>query len=499
MNRASYLRKDLGQTTVHYAGVGLLVVTLIAIVLASTTTDIGQRVICTINSAVSQVGGGPSLSCGSTATTPDFQVQPAKTNRDTKEPDSCTTSTEKLSGAGYVKIGFVKFGESFGLVKQEEKYIDPDTGEVKTRYSVVATDGSYLGAEVGVGTNGEVNGSGLGADLSAEAGVSVKKGDTWEFKSEAEMNAFIKQFQDYRNHQRRLSSDTTGAYAMYLSLWGKWPEPPQKSDRSSFSFDISGKAKAEGGARAGKDGDGKKSVNLNTGLYAKAEAGQTYTRQDDNRKGHEGEHTDTVTYSGSIGGGANAAFWGLSGTGSYEGGMSTTYDKNGKLTEITFTQKTSGDVTWNTTNGPVKGNGDSTGSGSASSTDKQTHVTTTKLKVTDQNRAIVNEWLSQAYVTDPHSGTTTLTIPPNVLTPDSPVPDDPMQQLLYEQAVSTDSIYNVDGNDISIGGEVAAGLKLGAQMNIGNEDSKIAQQTYLGSTPSSGAGRPRKVVDWCTK
>ena len=78
-----------------------------------------------------------------------------------KEPDSCTTSTEKLSGAGYVKIGFVKFGESFGLVKQEEKYIDPDTGEVKTRYSVVATDGSYLGAEVGVGTNGEVNGSGL--------------------------------------------------------------------------------------------------------------------------------------------------------------------------------------------------------------------------------------------------------------------------------------------------------------------------------------------------
>jgi hypothetical protein len=101
--------------------------------------------------------------------------------------------------------------------------------------------------------------------------------------------------------------------------------------------------------------------------------------------------------------------------------MSTTYDKNGKLTEITFTQQTSGDVTWNTTNGPVKGNGDATGSGSASSTDKKTHVTTTKLKVTDENRAIVNEWLSRAYVTDPHSGTTTLTIPPNVLNPDSPV------------------------------------------------------------------------------
>ena len=178
--------------------------------------------------------------------------------------------------------------------------------------------------------------------------------------------------------------------------------------------------------------------------------------------------------------------------------MSTTYDKNGKLTEITFTQKTSGDVTRNTTNGPVKGNGNTTDSGSASSTDKKTHVATTKLKVTDENRAIVNEWLSQAYVTDPHSGATTLTIPPNVLNPDSPVSSDPMQQLLYEQAVSTDSIYNVDGSDIPIGGEIAAGLKLGAQMNIGNEESKIEQQTYLGST-SSGANRPRKVVEWCTK
>ena len=165
--------------------------------------------------------------------------------------------------------------------------------------------------------------------------------------------------------------------------------------------------------------------------------------------------------------------------------MSTTYEKNGKLTEITFTQQTSGDVTWNTTNGPVKGNGDATGSGSASSTDKKTHVTTTKLKVTDENSAVVNEWLSRAYVTDPHSGTTTLTIPPNVLNPDSPVSSDPMQQLLYDQAVSTDSVYNVDGNEISIGGEIALGLKIGGDIKVGDEKSDIDQQTYLGSLASS--------------
>ena len=460
-------------------------------------SQVGQRVICTINSAVSQVGGGPSLSCGSTATTPDFQVQPAKAKSDSKEPDSCTTSTKTEYSGGDVKIGFIKFGNSFALAEQEEKYVDPKTGEVKTRYSVVATDGTTLGGDVGIGTKGEVNGSGLGADLSAEAGFDVKAGDTWEFSSKKEMEAFVNHYESYRIQRQQFSSDNSQSYAIYLALTGGFIDPPRKADKSSLTGGISLKAKADAGLRAGKDGNGKKSVNLNTGIYVKPQADQNYTRQNDNRKGHEGEHTDTVKYSGSISGGANAVFWGLSGTGSYEGGMSTTYDKNGKLTEITFTQQTSGDVTWNTTNGPVKGNGDATSSGSASSTDKKTHVTTTKLKVTDENRAIVNEWLSQAYVTDPRSGTTTLTIPPNVLNPDSPVPSDPMQQLLYDQAVSTDAIYNVDGNEISIGGEIALGLKVGGEIKVGDEKSKIDQQTYLGSPTSSGGNRARKVVDWC--
>jgi hypothetical protein len=499
MNRINYSRNDLGQTTVHYAGTTLLVATLIALVMANTTTDIGQQIVCTINSAISQVSGGSPISCGTETTDSSKKVEPAKANRDAKEPDSCTASAETASGAASVTIGFVKLGQSFTLVKQEKKYIDPETGEVETHYSVVATDGGQFGTEAGIGTKGEVNNSGLGADVSAEVSLTVKKGDTWEFDSEADMDAFLKQLSDYRTQQSELRNMQTGFYAMYLTSSGKWVNAPRNSDKSSLSVDISGKVGMDGGLRVGNDEDGKKSVNLNSNIYIKTQVGQNYTHQKDNRKGHEGEYTDTISYSGSIGGGVNAVFWGVSGTGNYEGGMSSTYDKNGNMTEISFTQKTSGDLTWNTTNGPVKGNGDITGSVTGSLADKQTHVTTTRLKVTDENRTIVNGWLSQAYATDPHSGATTLMLPPNMLNPDSPVSGDPMQQLLYEQAISTDSIYNVDGNDISIGGEVAAGLKLGAQMNIGNEDSKIAQQTYLGSTPSSGAGRPRKVVDWCTK
>lgn len=498
MNRASYLRNDLGQTTVHYAGVGLLVVTLIALVLASITTDIGQRVICTINSAVSQVGGGSSLSCGSTATTPDFQVQPAKAKSDSKEPDSCTTSTKKEHRGSHVTIGFVKFGSSFGFAKQEEKYVDPKTGKVKKRYSVVATDDTELAGVAGVGTNGEVNGKGLGADLSAEAGFNTQKGDTWEFNSEAEMEAFIAHYRDYRAQQDTLKMRPDSIYyALSLSWSDKWVDPPRKADKSSLSEGISKKIKTDAGLRAGKDGNGKKSVNLNTGVYVKAQSDSNYTRQNDNRKDHKGEHTETVAYSGSIGGGADAVFAGVSGTGRYEGGFSTTYDKNGKLTEISFTQKTSGDVTWNMTNGPVSGNGNTTGSGDASSTAEKAHVTTTTLKVTDENRAIVNEWLSKAYVTDPRTGGTTLVLPPNILAPDSPVPGDPMQQLLYEQAISTDSTYDTTEDAASIGGEIELGLKLGGEINAGSEESKIKEQTYLGAPPSSGASRPKKVLEWC--
>lgn len=72
-----------------------------------------------------------------------------------------------------------------------------------------------------------------------------------------------------------------------------------------------------------------------------------------------------------------------------------------------------------------------------------------------------------------------------------------MQQLLYEQAISTDSVYDVDGNEFSIGGEIALGLKIGGEVSVGDEKSKINQQTYLGSPASSGGNRARKVVDWC--
>ena len=496
------LRIESGQSTVGYAGIGLVVVVLLAVIAGGAigvTTNTGQTILCKIGNEISSIGGGggQQMSCG--VETDKTNASAGNGKADTKMPESCTTSTSTDSGSGYVKIGFIKIGSSFALVTQEEKYLDPKTGEVKTRYSVVATDGASIGAEGGIGTKGEVNDSGLGADLSAEAGFDVKAGDTWEFNSEQEMKAFLKDYEAYRIQQMQITNDTSGGYALYLALSNGWLEPPRSSDKTSISGGFQAKANGNAGARLGKDTDTDSSVDLNIGLYAEAKAGKEYARQTDRRKGHEGEYTDTVTYSGSIGGGANAVFAGVSGTGSYEGAMSTTYDKNKKLTEITFTQKTSGDVTWNATNGPVKGNGDATGSGNANSSSKETHVTTTTLKVTDENRATVEAWLAKAYLVDPQSGAPALMVPKNVLNPDSPSPKDAMQQLLYEHATSTDSTYNVDGDDFSIGGEVALGLKVGAGISAGHEDSTIKQQTYLGERPSAGATRPRKVTEWCSK
>ena len=128
----------------------------------------------------------------------------------------------------------------------------------------------------------------------------MKAGDTWEFNSKEEMETFINHYESYRTQRQQLSSDNSQSYVIYLALTDGFIDPPRKADKSSLTGGISTKAKADAGLRAGKDGNGQKSVNLNTGIYVKAQADQNYTRQNDNRKGHEGEHTDTVKYSGSI-------------------------------------------------------------------------------------------------------------------------------------------------------------------------------------------------------
>ena len=182
--------------------------------------------------------------------------------------------------------------------------------------------------------------------------------------------------------------------------------------------------------------------------------------------------------------------------------MSRSYDKDGKLVSITFTQADTEGENATKTNGPVNGNEHASGSVSDSDAHKTKTVSTTTLPVTDQNRAIVEQWIRDHY--DPTSdikkgGVPKIQIPPGFANPDSPNSSDPMLQLMYEEATNTQTVYDVSSGDFSIGAQAGALGKGGLTFSNTEEGSKIVSQTYLSDAPAKGARRSQKVMDLCTK
>lgn len=479
---------ELGAATLEYAGVIILVAMLVLSLYLAVSPG-GNRIQQAVEDAICRILGG-DCEAGS-------QSAQQAGRRDPAQPKSCKVSSSNDSANSYVKIGFVKLGESFGFVTQEERYID-ENGEEKMRYSVIATDGMSLGGEVGVGGKGKAtdsDGEGLdvGASLTAEAGFSVNLGDTWDFDSEEEMKQFIDNYNAYRLQQQQLANPDSGiGTAIYLWITGGYVDPPRAADKTSIAGKVEGSVTAKLGLQMNQ-GDGSDPKGLNVGAYGKAKVEGEYSRQTDRRPGHEGEYTETIKYSGSIGGGANA-FEGISGTGSYEGAMSTSYETGPDgapiLTSVTFTQTTSGEVQrTNQMSDPV--------SAKTSSGNKQQEVTTTTIKVDDSNRGVVESWLSQAFYTDPQTGATTLMLPPNVFAPSLPVPDDDFQQLLYDEGSTTITTYDVDSDGFSVGAEVALGLKIGGGFGVDSEDSALASSQYYASASVPGAQRQLKNNEIC--
>ena len=482
-------RGEAGAGSAVYAGVIVVVVILVG-ALAVGMTPVGQDLATGVRNEICKIF---NESCADSEGDKPPAVDP-------RRPGECVVSSHKDSQSSYAKVAVVKVAPDFSFVTQREQYYDPKTGEVRTRYRVVATEGGALGAEVGVGTKGEVGDSGLGADVSAELNVGIKSGDTWEFGSEEEMNAFIKGYEEYRFNVLRSRFDPF--YAGYTLFTGDYPKPPRPADKTSLTFKAEALANGDAGLRLGKDNKetGEKSLNLNAGVYAKASGSKSFTRTEDHRPGHEGEYSLTYGYEGTIGGGVNAVFVGVGGNGNYNGTITYNFkpgpDGQPRLSSVTFNQVTAGELEWNLGSipGSKVGAGNVTGGGEG--TDKHTHVTKTTIEVTDANRTVVEGWAA-ANMTAAGTGAEMLLLPSNILDPSVPAPGDPMGQVLYEGATSSHTVYHVDSNTFSLGGEVALGLKLGAGFSFSNEDQNVVSSTYLESPTGPGAPRLRRNNDVC--
>lgn len=496
---------ETGQTLTEHAGTMMIVATIIAVVASSvgvSAPDLGRMLICKIEAAITSLGGdgGDSSSCGDAPGVD--KADGAASPNDSKEPQSCEIGSSTESGDLYIKFDSIKVSPSASFVTKEERYIDPKRPweGPKTRYTVTATDGAGIGVSLEDGTKGEYMNSGLGADLSADADIELKQGDSWEFSSKEEMDNFINEYNTYNTDRQLMLQDSPMEY-INSERSGTLPGISRTPDKTSTSIKMSAEDNVDFGLRSGHEDDDDY-FNPNIGFYTKASVGDEFARENDHRKDHEHEHTDTITYSGSLERGANTVFAGLSGEGEYEGAMALAFDKDGRLSEISVTQKTSGTLAGELTNGPLNGTKDTSGSVGAGVSNKRTYITTTTIPVTDKNREVLEEWARIARYGYPHGTPTSgrsgaLALPPNILNPSTPVPNDPLQQALYEDASVSYSLYDIDGKEFSLSADVGAGVSAGAGFTYKNESSHLQKQSYLGAPPASGAPRQIKESNMC--
>lgn len=494
-------RGESGAGTVTYAGVVVVVVILVG-ALAAGMTPVGQNIATGVSNEICKIFGG---ACGGSEQAGAAGQEPVDPHR----PEECVVSSHKDGEKVDAKIGVVKIGPNHDLLTQREQYYDPETGNLKVRYRVVASNALEEATGAEGGTKGEFANLGIGADLSVESTRSGKVGETWEFDSEEEMNSFVDQYRDYHD---RLKTVADPLHAGYALLTGSWPQPPRHAEKTSYTLKSGGLVNADAGLRSGKDNKEtkEKSVNPNVGLYAKASYDKSLTVTKDHRPDHEGEYSLTTTYEGTIGGGANAVFVGVGGTGSYTGTITYSFKPgpNGlpQLSSVTFNQTTSGDLTWTGSNKPLNKLGNKEGTASREGTLKQSHITKTTLEVTDANRAVVTQWAAQnlessvedyqrGLISPPGMDVPALgvaRIPANILDPSAPAPDDPMGQALYEGATSSHTVYDVDSSKFSLSASVNLGARLGLGYSSSQEDQNVANSTYLASPSAPGEPRQRK-------
>jgi hypothetical protein len=132
------------------------------------------------------------------------------------------------------------------------------------------------------------------------------------------------------------------------------------------------------------------------------------------------------------------------------------------------------------------GQGNLGGQGTNESGTADATVTTTVLKVTDdQQRAVVDDWLANGGVVSPATAF-----------PDRLVPNDTLQNLMYTNATVSNVQYNNVVDKTGFAAEVRVGIALGVDFSLETEDSRAVDATYLG-TPGSDGDRPPVMFPEC--
>ncbi|SEP70269.1 hypothetical protein [Microlunatus flavus] len=479
-------RRDAGSATTEYVGaLALLVLLVLALVMTmgSAGASLATKV-CQVYATATGIGGG-SGACGATAPSgpapapvaPPFDPKPVK----------CKVGEhgEKLSVE--VTVLVLKLGENAALV--QTTYSNGTVSYTATNGGQVGVVVSAPGAEVNAGP-GEVGEKvDLGGDLKVDAG------STWNFANQAEADAMRSQLDAYRRDQTLQTASP--AYRLWAALHGG-KKPPRPPDQSVVTLDLGGYLDAKAGVKlpwqkSGSTvptppipGVGGSAAVQPPQAGLKFGANQKWTMITDSTK-----QTKTYTTTGEGYGQGNLTVGPLKGElkGLLGSSMSVTRDKDNQVTNVTLVTTTDTKATLSGSSGtsstPAKGTATAGGNG--------VHVTTASLDVKDpQQRALVDAWLERQ-ATDPNAS-----VPAATAFPDTLVPGDDFQNLMYTGATVSDVHYANVTDKVGFAAKVKAGVSIGVDLSSETNDSKATSASYLGA-PGSGAPT-RQPVDFpgCT-
>ena len=430
--------------------------------LTSTQLDgLASRAICAVKNSINGGSCAPA-----TTTTPPPGTDPGF---DPKPPKcKITEHSEKVNSE--IKIAFVKIGENAGFV--ETTYSD---GTV----TYTATDGAEVGVTGGFGTKLDIGKVERGAKVDFGAGVKFDYGSTWTFKDAGEAEAMREQLDDYLVEQEILKRNPS--YAIKF-LWSDAKEPPKPPTQLVSTIEVKVDAEGKVGLSLPWDPDPKADSGVPNLKLAevglKFGASNKWTQITDTESG-----ATTYTTGGEVSGQASGTVGPLAGElkGILGSNMAITRDKDNNITKVSLVTTREGKATSTVS----AGQGDLGGKASDADSASSATITTTSLEVkTPEQRALVDQWLA-AQAADPNGY-----ISPETFYPDTLVPGDAFQNLMFTNATVSNVQYDNVSDKTGFAAEVKLGVAFGIDLSLETADSKAADATYLDVPGADGARAP---------
>ncbi|WP_406409604.1 hypothetical protein OG923_12285 [Streptomyces halstedii] len=484
-SRRLYGRSDGGATAVEYLGVVVLVVALIgALALAGLGGRIGDGIRCALTSLT---GGGGCVAGGNGTTTAP------RTDAD-YEPKLCQISNISDTAGGKVKIGWFEWGEEYGFqqrVSQASTDVNGDGTVDENDRLVHMTFTDAASAGVNASTPGVKLGNLGKADIDIGGGIRITNGDTWVFTSEAEAERMRDDIEEMKMWETSMThSGGYGGNWYAATQWaGKTEDIERRIGDKKISYATIGLDVYADGGLAVKAGD---DTALGAKLGGKAVFSPEVTVTKDDVNGNESAtYTARLELGAEAGGNAGPLGGTVGVTSVRTGSLTVTRDqKTGTLVRIDMTQTVedaslSGTAEIGGDNGE-KGADKRGGKGGVTDSSGGTGIgirTDTLVfgKETDQategRRAVAEQWLD---------GSGDSTAPFAYMFGDRspqqrPTGDDPFEQLMFEEGLSSTMRYHGEADAQEFGFEVSLGMSLGLSLSGEHKQETLTDARFLGA------------------